>query len=343
MIDDLSWRLRVTSGAGFGGGFAVTGTRALTCAHVLGRGRECEVTPLGGGAPSPRAADPVPAWPGDPRADVAVVGIDGHTGAVAPLGPITRPAAGAVVTVLGMPHPREERRLGLAAGDLVGRQVRAVVAGPDASGAWLQIDPADAGRAWVEGGFSGSAAVDVTSGRVAGMVVAADPLTAWLVPMDTLAGWVPWLGRLAGDPLRADPGFVRFHDLLEAGRYPEAMDALRAIEPRFRGCSDTYFYWALTMLDGHRPAHHSAPTVEAVLKVLDGAIRLDPRAAHPRALRALVQEDAYRFSARNSGRPDLTALIGTAPDRAAEILQHVPARECRAWQSLLRTADRPGV
>jgi hypothetical protein len=121
------------------------------------------------------------------------------------------------------------------------------------------------------------------------------------------------------------------------------MEVLRTVEPRFRTSSDIYFYWALTMLGGFRPAHHAAPTVEAVTKVLDEACRLDSRSPHPRALLALVHEDSYSYSAIGGHRPDPTGLVGISADRAAEIVQHVPAPSCRAWQSLLRTADRPGM
>jgi hypothetical protein len=176
------------------------------------------------------------------------------------------------------------------------------------------------------------------------MVVASDrQTTAWLIPLDTIIARLPWLGEAAGDPLWTDPGFVRFHELLQAGRYAEAMDVLRMVEPRFRSQSDIYFYWALTMLGGSRPARHSAPTVEAVVTVLNAACRLDPRSAHARALLALVQEDFYAHSAIGGPRQDLNGLSGLSPERAAEIVQHVPAPQCRAWQSLLRTADRPGM
>jgi hypothetical protein len=339
MTADLSWRLRVASGSGF----AATPTRAVTCAHVVDRGPTCEVAPLGGGVTRRRAAQPITAWPADRRADVAVVDIAGHTGSLAPIGPRARPAIGAVVEILGLP-PREDRGVGLADGDLLGRRVRARIAGSDASGTWLQVNPVDRLQSWVDGGFSGSAAVDETTGRVVGMVVAADKqTTAWLIPLDTIIGWLPWLGDRAGDPLWTDPGFVRFRELLQAGRYAEAMEVLRTVEPRFRVCSDTYFYWALTMLGGIRPAHHSAPTVAAVTKVLGEACRLDPRSPHPRALLALIHEDFYAHSAIGGPRPDMTGLTEISADRATEIVQHVPAPECRAWQSLLRTADRPGM
>jgi hypothetical protein len=336
MIGELSWRLLVGSGSGF----AVTPTRAVTCAHVVDTAPVCEVAALGGGVLRERPVELSPAWPGDPRADIATVDITGHAGAPAPIGPRARPAAGAVVSILGLPG---NGSVGLAPGDYLGRQVRARIAGPDASGTWLQINPADRGQGWVEPGFSGSAAVDETTGRVIGMVVVSDRDNAWLIPLDTMIGWLPWLAGLAGDPLGTDPGFAGFHELLEGGRYAEAMDALRRVEPRFRGHSDVYYYWALTMLGGHRPAHHSAPTVEAVVKVLGEACRLDPQSAHARALLALVHEDFYAVSAIGGPRPDLTGLIGISAGRAAEIIQHVPARECRAWQSLLRTADRPGM
>jgi hypothetical protein len=332
MAEDLSWRLRVGSGSGF----AATSTQAVTCAHVVDRDPWCAVAPLGGGVERRRPVRPVAAWPADPRADLAVVDITGHPGSVAPIGPRPRPRAGTVVTILGL---LGESEIGLLAGDHLGRRVRARVTGADASGGWLQINPVDGLQYWVDGGFSGAAAVDGTTGCVVGMVVASDlQTTAWLIPLDTIIERLPWLGATTGDPLRTDPDFVRFHDRLQAGRYDEAMAALSTVEPRFRAYSDTYFYWALTMLGGYRPAFHSAPSVEAIEKVLLEACRLDPRSPHARALLALVHEDFYTRSALAGPRPDLSGAAAISRDRAAEIVRHVPAPECRAWQLLRRNS-----
>ncbi|BCY08068.1 serine protease [Actinoplanes sp. L3-i22] len=320
---DASWRLVVENA---GCGFAVTPTQGLTCAHVVGTEPTCVVRSLG-----ERKVRVSSAYdPGDPgtRADIAVIDITGHTGALAPMGPPSAPRIGSTVRLLGLP---------LRAGDDFGRWARARVAGADPTGRWVQMDPLDAHTSPIDPGFSGGAVVEEETGRVIGMVVASLPGTAaWLIPLSTVIDHEPWVAAVTGDPLRTDPDFLRFLDQLRAGRYAEALDTLRGVEVRHGTASDTYYYWALTMLGGRRPAQHSAVVVEAVERVLNAALRRDPRSPHAKALLALLFEDYYVRGHVPGPRPDLTGVGQVDTAHADEIRRHVPAQECRVWQLLHR-------
>ncbi|MFI6072335.1 trypsin-like peptidase domain-containing protein [Actinoplanes sp. NPDC051343] len=315
-----SWRLTIV---GAGSGFAVTATRGLTCAHVIGESRTCEVRSLG-----ERPVRPTGGWPADDRADIAVVDITGHSGELAPMAPRSAPRTGSTVRLLGL--PRNAR-------DDFGRWAKARVSGTDPSGRWLQMDPLDGWTSQIDKGFSGGAVVEEETGCVIGMVVASVPGTAaWMIPLATLVDHEPWLAGTFGDPLRTDPDFVRFLGQLALGRYPEALDTLRVVEGRQRQSSDTYYYWALTMLGGRRPAMHSAMAVEAVERVLNAALRRAPGSPHAGALLALVYEDYYVRGHMPGPRPDLSGIGQVSTTHAEEIRRHVPARECRVWQLLNR-------
>jgi hypothetical protein len=315
-----SWRLAIE---GAGCGFAVTPTRGLTCAHVVGESPTCMVRSLG-----VRPVRVASAYSHDDRADIAVIDITGHTGAVAPMGPPSGPRIGGTVRMLGLP---------LRANDGLGRWARARVVGADPSGRWLQMDPVDGHTSPIGKGFSGGAVVEEETGCVVGMVVASVPGTAaWLIPLATIIDREPWVAGAAGDPLQTDPDFVRFLGQLRIGRYPEALDTLRVVEARHGTASDVYYYWALTMLGGCRPALHSATTVESVERVLTAALRRDPRSPHAKALLALLFEDYYVRGRLPGPRPDLAGIGEVSATHADEIRRHVPAQECRAWQLLNR-------
>lgn len=343
MTNDLDWRLTV-DGETSGCGFAVTPTMGLTCAHVAGKatgcvvgahrddtGRRCAVRAV-------RAyADRTDLW-----ADLAVIDLAGHPPrAVAPLGSPRRPAVGTVVDLLGLPK-RDSRRRDEATRDRSGRRVRARVAGTHAAGRWLQLDALDGHTAWVEAGFSGCAAVDEANGLVVGMVVEADggrdQRTAWLMPLDIVLAHVPGLPDAPADPVRADPAFARFRASFDAARYQEALDTLYTVHAAHQDASDVYYYWALTLLQGIRPAAHSGQLIDGVERVLGEACRLDATSRHARALLDLVREDYYvqrgLVVAGRTVSPD--AAHGVAAPRAAEIIRHVPAPECRTWQAICR-------
>lgn len=344
MLADLDWQFAI-HGTDDGCGFAVTAQRALTCAHVVGERSHCMVRPLAAASSRQRPVERVKAFVAatDPWADIAVVDITGHPAdAVAPLGPLTRPEVGTVVSVLGLPR-RDSWDAPSATRDADGRRVRAQVSGTHAKGIWLQLDALHGHTAWIEPGFSGAAAVDEVSGRVVGMVVAADrsleERTAWIIPLGVIAEHVEWFAAVAGDPLRADPAFVRFLATLDRRRYDDALAMLVDVEARHRGTSDVYYYWALTLLHGCRPAAHSGELIGGVERLLEEAGRLSRGpSGHARALLALVRDDYYTQRGLVTPRPVEARAAATRVDasRAREITRHVPAPECVMWQRLHR-------
>ncbi|MBQ1019470.1 trypsin-like peptidase domain-containing protein [Micromonospora sp. D93] len=328
---DEVWRLEVI-GEATGCGFAVTPTRALTCAHLIGPGqRHCRVASL----PGTRAVAVPSAYDKhvNPIPDIATIDISGHpTDAVAPMGPATRPTAGAVLDLFGLPDRGRE-----------GRRSQARVSGPSRTGEWIQIDAVHGHTAWVEPGFSGGAATDAATGLVVGMVVSADrslsERSAWVIPNDTIVESTPWLAAVLADPLTGDPDYVALLRSLNARRYTAALDRLPDLHSRHRRSSDLYYYWAIVLLQGVRPANHSGEVIDGIERLLGEACRLDSGSAHAQALLALVREDYYGLrSLPMSGRDDhheLTASHVTS-GRATEIISHVPATECLTWRSLYR-------
>lgn len=334
---DLSWRLRVDSAAGepLGGGFIVRPDTGLTCAHLVTGGSTFRVGPLGGRvfwdcpiSPADPGWDPsTHRWP-----DVAVIRLPGTRRGPAPLGPAARPASGTIVDVLGFPAGFEDE----------GQRTRARVLGEDASGAWLQLDGLHGHDGRIAPGFSGSAAVDVASGRVVGMVAwaatEAHTRIAWMIPLDTIARcWTP-LRSLLPTPLDCDPRYARARRQLAAGRYGTALDGFITLADAYPREAGVYYYWAMAGLAGVRPARHSAETIAGVQRLLRCALFLDPGAAHAAALLAIVQEDYYVHRGLDEGEPRISELLaGVAAVEAGcgcEILRHVPAPECHTWRLL---------
>ncbi|WP_341717121.1 serine protease [Micromonospora sp. FIMYZ51] len=326
---DEAWRLEVI-GAATGCGFAVTPTRALTCAHLIGPGqRYCRIASL----PGPRAVDLPSAFDSDvnPIPDIATIDISGHPAdAVAPMGPAGRPAVGTILDLFGLPDRGPE-----------GRRSRARVAGASRTGEWIQIDAVHGHTAWVEPGFSGGAATDAATGLVVGMVVSADrslsERSAWVIPNDTLVASVPWLAAVLADPLVGDPDYVAVLRYLSARHYTAALERFHGLHSRHRRSSDLYYYWALALLQGIRPANHSGEVIDGIERLLGEACRLDPGSAHARALLALVREDYYGLRSLpmpgRGGHHDVaTSHVSTG--HATEIVGHVPATECLTWRSL---------
>lgn len=328
---DKMWRLAVI-GASEGCGFAVTPTRALTCAHLIEPGqRHCRVASL----PGARQVDIPSAYDRDtnPVPDIATVDISGHpTDAVAPMGPTTRPAVGTILDLFGLPDRGQE-----------GRRSQARVTGPSRTGEWIQIDAVHGHTAWVEPGFSGSAATDAATGLVVGMVVSADrslaERAAWIIPNDTILASAPWLAAVLADPLAGDPDHVAMLRSLNVRNYSAAFDRLTDLYGRHRRSSDLYYYWALVLLQGVRPANHSGEVIDGIERLLGEACRLDSGSAHAQALLALVREDYYGLrSLPVSGRDGHHALPRghVSTGHAIEIVNHVPATECLTWRSLHR-------
>lgn len=95
---------------------------------------------------------------------------------------------------------------------------------------------------------------------------------------------------------------------------------------------DLYYRLALALLNGVRPHRHTEESIIETKRYLEEAQAL-PEA---RALLVLVVEDYGLFWQKYSDvSPELMELIDLiSPERAAEIVFHVPAREARTWQAL---------
>jgi hypothetical protein len=316
----VSWRLAVLDGPEVvGAGFVISPDKALTCAHVVDGREQIRVQRFG-------ERDAHPVFATDVGADIAVLELASST--VAPLGPLSAPAAGTVVSLLGLPRNR----------DAEGRWTEGVVMGPDRSGDLIQIDALNAHGAWVVPGFSGGAAVDRASGLVVGMVVRAnrnpDVRNAWILPLSTLARYWP---ALQGGGLTADPAFRDFRTAFDTRRYADALTSLSAVQRRFPDEAEVYYYWALAALGGWRPAAHAGETVGVVLRLLSEADRRRPGMVHAGVLAALVCEDY--FVLRRMPAPHLPMARTATPARldaahAREILDHVPAPDCATWRTI---------
>jgi hypothetical protein len=95
---------------------------------------------------------------------------------------------------------------------------------------------------------------------------------------------------------------------------------------------DLHYGLALALLGGVRPHRHTRESIIEIQRHLDEA-RVLPEA---QVLLALVSEDYGLFWQKYFDVPvGLRRLIDrTSPERAAEIVFHVPARESRTWQEL---------
>ncbi len=187
--DDL-WRVRVRCGERVGVGFVVASGFVLTCAHVV----EDRTDPI---VELPSTKDH---WKGQiyfydktwheaqkPWADVAVVALpDGVALSPAPLGPLApQPQQKTLLEVFGFPPNYANKD-----GDR-GQRTQVRVTGMDEFGKSLQVDGSGEHDGKITGGYSGSAATDVRSGRVVGMVTQADQdptaKIAWVIPLATIS------------------------------------------------------------------------------------------------------------------------------------------------------------
>jgi hypothetical protein len=344
---DGSWRIAVLDDTTVvGGGFVVSASHALTCAHVVAGRAFWSVRRFGHSSPlGSRPASTVDAYDaGNHNADIGVIDLPvQHAGraasatSTAPLGPPTPPTDGTIVGILGLPEGRERE----------GRWVQAVVVGADRSGEWLQIDALNNHSAWVERGFSGAAAVDQGSGLVVGMVVRTNrnpqSRNAWLIPLATIAAYWPALGSRLKDGLLADPDFRRFRMAFDSRHYADALNELGTVQRRFPERADVYYFWALAALGGCRPARHAGETIDGVVRLLLEALRLSPRFAAATALLAFVCEDY--FALRHLPVPHLPGVRLAVPGeltaaQAREILDHVPATDCTTWRGIYERSSR---
>lgn len=101
---------------------------------------------------------------------------------------------------------------------------------------------------------------------------------------------------------------------------------------------DSHYRLALALLDGRRPHMSSAATMRDIERHLTLAGPL-PEA---RTLLILANEDYYlTWQRNNSVPPELVDLVLSVPlARVREIIQHVPAEECRVWRLLAARIER---
>ncbi len=339
---DSSWQLRIrrlndgdsTPGNVIGAGFAVTGHEALTCAHVINDAKECWVELRGGEHETQRCKVQTLQPAGDSadsRSDIAVINLLEPVQS-APLGPRNPPIEGAELEVIGFPRSYGARE----------QRARVRVTGPVANGL-LQVN-GQYGHSGIVEGFSGSAAVDLRSRRVVGMVVEADRdpscMVAWIIPLATIAGFWKQLGDLLPKSLSVDPEFCGAVKDLEYGAYGDALNRLNGILQDYPKEADVFYYRVLAELRGKRPGGYTRPVIEAVVRLLDRALSLNPQAGHVKALLALVREDYYVLRGLVPTSATAKEPLQISPQHAEEILRHVPAPECPTWQYLCRGNPR---
>jgi len=323
------WRLRVRSvtGEDVGAGFCVTREQALTCAHVIEPGTECLVELPGSDAAQRCAVKPVQLAGADraTRSDIAVITLARPLTA-APLGPAEPPPPGVVLEAVGFPD--------IYAGHGDREQITQIrVSGPLADGL-LQVEELP-GKPPIVEGYSGSAAVDVRSGRAVGMVVeSGEPGVAWIIPLRTIACAWTELASLLPRGLDADPDFTRAVRDLDNRAYPDALSRLNTVRRYYPREPDVYYYQVLAALHGRRPGGYDRAAIDDVTKLLDYALQLDRNVSYVAALRALIIEDY--FVLRGLRAPGYRREEPGPMDakHAREILLHVPAFECPTWQYL---------
>ena len=209
-------RIRELSGGLLGAGILLGDRHVLTCAHVLTDGGS------GTGARGRFAVDLVgrPGWPpvpativpgcwippaDDGRGDIALLLLD--PSAALPAG-----LSGARLRALSLSWQRAVYTFGFPAGLAHGVYVRAVLAGQAGPGReWVQMNGRDS-RSPIRAGFSGSGVVDEQTGDVLGMVVSAwtDPRAglSWMIPAETIRGYLPRVGEWMTGESSADLSFL---------------------------------------------------------------------------------------------------------------------------------------
>ncbi|MDP9794205.1 hypothetical protein J2S43_002717 [Catenuloplanes nepalensis] len=208
------WVVRVCGddGATIGAGILLPGEFVLTCAHVV------DPFPVAGRMPPPvrvTFAD----LPVDDRgvpAEVvpdAWVPRDECTGGDLALLRVAEPCHRRAATLLSAPLPdgAELRAYGFPASidSGVWATVRPVARGGPC-GEWMQLEPAGRGVP-VQRGFSGTGVVDPVTERVIGMVVSEFKdegiAISWMIPVDTIIGYLPMIRRFAEGPPALDGSF----------------------------------------------------------------------------------------------------------------------------------------
>ncbi len=334
MSSDALWRLRIRDlssddrpGAVRGAGFAVTEHEAITCAH-LAIDAECWAETLEEEQAAQRCrVERSFGRPGDDeisKKDIAIVHLPAAVQG-APLGPRTPPSVGAELEVVGFPYGDS---LALA------ERTRVRVVGMVTNGL-VQVNTISGYSPVVET-FSGSAAVDVRSGRVVGMVIGVDNTYApvWLIPLTELARSWKKLDGLLPRGLSVDPEFKRAVDDLGQGSYGYALTRLNSLQGSYPGEPDLAYYRVLAALRGRRPGALSRSAVDEILALLAPPAGPTAGAPHVAALAALTYEDYYVLRGLDPRRRDARLPEGVTALRAREITTHVQAPECSIWQAL---------
>lgn len=339
---DVAWRLLIQCGDAIGTGFVVGRGTALTCAHVVGDRTKCTVTLPSSGDTRECEVEPADsAWDlaERPWSDVAVVTLPPEFTAAAPLGPASPPPArGALLDVFGYPAAYAGR----------GQRTQVQVVGSDEFGKSLQVNGLQGYDGQIARGYSGSAAVDVNSGRVVGMVAAADQdptaRIAWVIPLATIAElWHP-LRELLPRALSVDPEFTLACRDLNYRNYANALTRLNKLTSIYSQHAEIYLYQVLAGLAGTRPGRYAIETIEAVERRLHWAWQLTPGDPQVAALWAVLKEDYYAMRGFPDSPPSLEELRSAAaritPGQAQLIIDHVNAPECPTWAFLLQRSTQ---
>jgi tetratricopeptide (TPR) repeat protein len=146
------------------------------------------------------------------------------------------------------------------------------------------------------------------------------------------------LGELLPSELATDPAYEQAKADLSLGEYRGAFNTLRQVARRHPSEADVYYYQALAGLAGQRPAVYGADVIEAVERILQSALRVEPNAPHASAIWALIKEDYYSLRGLWSGPPSLgelhRSMANITGQHANEIVHHIRAPECKTWQIL---------
>lgn len=346
VYDDI-WRVRIRCGIEIGAGFAVTDRLILTCAHIVRSANDekgkiqielpaITTKPLMGSIEHYDRH-----WIDKHWEDVAVIAVSGELELTpAPLGPLSpRFTSGTLLEVFGFPGRYA------AQGDR-GQRTQVQVIGKDETTESLQVNGVSDHDGRIAEGYSGSAAVDIRSGRVVGMVTNADMSAtdriAWVIPLSTIAkSWNP-LHYLVPTEFTVDPEVIRAIQDFNYGMYSDTLSRLNRLINQYPDEPDMYYYRALSGLAGIRPGIYTRDMIRAVEKLLRYAWTLgspSSSVSHIAALWALVREDYYILRGLpDDGMPGVdklqTVARGISYKHARELCEHVPAHGCLTWNYL---------
>jgi hypothetical protein len=193
-----------------GAGVLLTNRLVLTCAHVVVQPATAQPRAQVGielvGLPGrSRGIATVLTWipeQDDQRGDIALLQLSHPT-----TGPMSAPLRNISL------RNREVRAQGYPHGTRAEAEwATASVIGPGGpNDEWVQLNPRAAVGPRVRQGFSGAGVLDETTEHVVGIVVAAsreNSEAAWMIPMDTIAAYLPQVRRLIPDEAVTDQAFV---------------------------------------------------------------------------------------------------------------------------------------